>query len=1332
MVFLKHIWNKLHLRLTLLVILLSVLPLIILGVFALSSSQRTLENQQFDHLNAVALLKADEINRWMENETRQLKALAQRPLVSGFANMLTTEGLDAAVARSARQNLLDDHLLPTLTDEGGFWELFLLHADSGQVLASTEESSVGKYRSNEPYFIAGKKDAYVQNVYYFLPLGQPMITIGTPVRNDQGEVVAVLAGHLDLAMLSAIAEQTNDLTSTEDTYLVNNFNFFVTDPRFGENYALQETIQSEGVVRCLQQESGHGFYKDYRGTAVLGAYEWLPQRELCVLTEIDRAEALSATNSLRRSLFVVGILVALGVVTSGLFFARSITNPLQRLMKGVEWIGRGDLDHQIPVRGEDEIGRLTAAFNQMTQDLRHSIGQNVYDQKLLLTLSRTAQAVQQARTPREVYEMMGAEMAKLDFDVTVLLLTDDKEHLRVGYLSHSATTVAAAEKLTGLSAKTFRFPLPAGGYYEQIVRGGETMFIKPMSDFVAEALPKRIHFLANRVATMLGMEQGIIAPLIVEDDVLGVLTVTGANLTEADVTAVSTFASQTAIALQNTRYITELRRNEARFRAIFEHAGMGIARVDLAGKPIESNAALQGMLGYRAEELQQMPFSEFTRPEGVGTDLSLYQSLIAGERDVYDIEKRYMHKDGGEVWARLTVSLVRNAEGEPEFAIAMVHDITQRKQYQAAHERQRAFLESIYHGADLAIFVVNVSEEGEFRYEGLNPAHERLSGLKSDEVRGKTPHDLVPYIPPEAAAAIHANYARCLPAGQVISYEEMIPMGGKTTWWLTRLSPLRNADGRIFRIVGTSMSISERKRAEQKLRRSEALRRVALEGAQLGTWTNDLLTHETFWDARAREIFGVREDEPITLELGVNIIHPDDRECAKAEFARATDPVTGHGHYGLEKRIVLPDGSIRWVATKGRVLFEENEEDGRHAVRLTGIVMDITARKEAEEALRRHRDELEVLVAERAAALKASEARYRTLTESSPDIIFLIDQDNVVTYVNRVAANQFGKRAADVIGRPHTDLFPAKMAAQQQQALQHVLNSGEMVQAESKVTFPQHKMWLHTRLVPITESGDRITAVLGISRDITSLKEAELALEKKAADLERSNKELEQFAYVASHDLQEPLRMVSNYLQLLQRRYRGQLDESADEFIGFAVDGASRMKILINDLLAYSRVGTRGKPFAPVSAERLLQKALDNLQISIEDSEACITHDPLPTIMADANQMVQLFQNLIGNAIKFRGEARPQIHVGVTQQEDVWQFSIHDNGIGIDPKFTERIFVIFQRLHTRTEYDGTGIGLAICKKIIERHHGQIRVDSQPGVGTTFFFTIPKNHEKEDD
>ncbi|MDX2216672.1 MAG: GAF domain-containing protein [Oculatellaceae cyanobacterium bins.114] len=249
---------------------------------------------------------------------------------------------------------------------------------------------------------------------------------------------------------------------------------------------------------------------------------------------------------------------------------------------------------------------------------------------------------------------------------------------------------------------------------------------------------------------------------------------------------------------------------------------------------------------------------------------------------------------------------------------------------------------------------------------------------------------------------------------------------------------------------------------------------------------------------------------------------------------------------------------------------------------------------------------------------------------------------------------------------------------------------------------------------------------IGIALTQSQLLEQEI---RQRQELARSNSELQQFAYIASHDLQEPLRMISSYLQLLERRYKDRLDGDANDFIAYAVDGANRMKILIDDLLVYSRVGTRGKAFEVTDCTKLMQQAIANLQIAIEEKQAIITWDALPEVLVDPIQLTQLFQNLIGNAIKFHNLDRPTVHITAQRQAEQWLFSVQDNGIGIDPQYAERIFVIFQRLHNRTEYAGTGIGLAICKKIVERHNGQIWVDSQPGNGSTFCFTIPERDKR---
>ena len=364
---------------------------------------------------------------------------------------------------------------------------------------------------------------------------------------------------------------------------------------------------------------------------------------------------------------------------------------------------------------------------------------------------------------------------------------------------------------------------------------------------------------------------------------------------------------------------------------------------------------------------------------------------------------------------------------------------------------------------------------------------------------------------------------------------------------------------------------------------------------------------------------------------------------------------------------------------------------------------------------------------------KESEAKYRGLLEAAPDAMVVVNVAGEIVLLNVRAEKEFGYSRDELIGQKVKNIIPEGFAERliadgtrsAAEALAQQIGMGiELIgRRKDGSEFPIELM-----LSPL-ESAEGILVTAAI-RDISVRQKAEKHLVKTVGELKRSNDELQQFAYVSSHDLQEPLRMVSSYTQLLAKRYKGRLDSDADEFIAFAVDGCNRMQGLIQDLLTYSRAGTNGKELHEISGEDALRVALTNLRPTIEQSGAVVTHDSLPAVTTDAPQLTQVFQNLIGNAIKYRGHEVPQVHVSATNNGgDEWIFSVRDNGLGIDPQYFERIFIIFQRLHGREEFEGTGIGLAICKKILERLGGRIWVESQPEKGSTFYFALPDTEEK---
>jgi PAS domain S-box-containing protein len=460
---------------------------------------------------------------------------------------------------------------------------------------------------------------------------------------------------------------------------------------------------------------------------------------------------------------------------------------------------------------------------------------------------------------------------------------------------------------------------------------------------------------------------------------------------------------------------------------------------------------------------------------------------------------------------------------------------------------------------------------------------------------------------------------------------------------------------------------------------------------------------------QAEKQFGYYRDELVGQQV-TNIIPEGFAERLIADGTRtAAEALSQQIGTGIELTGLRKDGS------KFPVEIMLSPMENAEGVQVTAAIRNISVRKAAEEHL------------------VQMEARYRGLLEAAPDAMVVVNHVGKIVLLNVRAEKQFRYHRDELVGQKVKDIIPEGFAERlladgtrtAADALAQQIGTGIELSGRRKdgSEFP-----IEIMLSPL-ENGEGILVTAAI-RDISERKKAEAHLVETVGELKRSNDELQQFANVASHDLQEPLRMVASYTQLLAKRYKGRLDSDADEFISYAVDGCNRMQGLIEDLLTFSRVGANPKALSEISSKAALNESLINLRVAVKESGAVVTHDPLPIITIDDTQLALVFQNLIGNAIKYRGIEAPHVHVSAIKNGGYgWIFSVRDNGMGIDVQYFERIFVLFQRLHGRNEFKGTGIGLAICKKIVERWGGRIWVESKLGIGSTFHFSLPESGGK---
>ncbi|WP_440771141.1 PAS domain-containing protein [Natronorubrum sp. DTA28] len=528
--------------------------------------------------------------------------------------------------------------------------------------------------------------------------------------------------------------------------------------------------------------------------------------------------------------------------------------------------------------------------------------------------------------------------------------------------------------------------------------------------------------------------------------------------------------------------------------------------------------------------------------------------------------------------------------------------------------------------------------------------------------------------------------------------------------WQINVVPVADDRGTVFAGIAIARDVTERRARERDLRETKARLEAATEAGAVGTWVWNLTEGRMVADATFADLFDV---DPAAAHEGVDdgeimsSIHAADRERVDEAVEEAIETC---GTYEAEYRVRNADGDLRWVVSRGHV--ECNAEGDPET--FLGAVTDITDRKRVEQSLQDHKDQFE------------------TLFEVLPVGVEVADADGRLLEVNETAIEIWGE------GPPETDAIEdysrhsgrwadtGEPVADDEWAMVRVLEGEALTEPHVYELEGGNgdKRIVLAHGMPVRDETGAVRRGVVTLTDVTERREYQRQLEETVSKLEASNERLEQFAYAASHDLQEPLRMVSSYLQLLENRYGDDFDSDAEEFLEFAVDGADRMRAMIEGLLAYSRVETRGDPFESVELDSVVAAAREQLRLQIEEERAEIAVESLPRVRGDAGQLRQVFQNLLSNALTYSGDEPPRVRVSAERAGAEWIVSVHDEGIGIEPDEQNRIFEVFERLHARDEYRGTGIGLALCQRIVERHDGKIRVDSEPGEGSTFSVVLP--------
>ena len=810
------------------------------------------------------------------------------------------------------------------------------------------------------------------------------------------------------------------------------------------------------------------------------------------------------------------------------------------------------------------------------------------------------------------------------------------------------------------------------------------------------------------------------------------------KLTEAQREALRCLAQVAAHALEGRRAMQQaaqvhrerehtlgaLARSEDRLRSLYQATPALLHAIDMDGRLVMVSDAWLARLGYARDEVLGRHSVEFLTPASRAFALEVGLPGLRAKGWHNDLDIQLVSRAGELIDVLLSAIVEKDATGKPVRIVAGLQDVTLRRRAERALGEERQRLHNIIESTDAGTWEWQV-QTGAARF---NERWAQMIGHTLADLAPLTAQTWIDHLHPDDTPACQRLLADHF-AGHSARYEAEFRMGHQAGHWVWMLARGRvmswTADGQPEWMFGTHQDITARKQQEQALRKSEDFLDRTGRLAGVGGWELDIASSQLTWSAETRRIHRVAADFQPVLAGAIAFYAPEARPVIQAAVELGLKAGTP---WDMELPLIPADGHRIWVRAVGAVEFADGKP-----VRLVGAFQDITQRKQL------------------AHQLTNSERFLRQVMAASPLGMFVAEASGRCQFTNPTWQRIAGMAADASLGFGwHLATHPQdrqRVIAEWQQAIA----SGKAQSSEHRYQRPDGSVvWVAVHIAPIghdrqdaagagngqlehghgdgNSPGGYHAGVVGTVEDITQKRLLDQALAHKTAELARSNQDLERFAYVASHDLQEPLRMVTSYGQLLVRRHQAGLNAEAQEFLQFMVDGGQRAQALIRDLLSLARIDSQPLPWQAVTLDTVLADALQQLRLQVQEAGATITHAALPTVMADARQMGQLLGNLISNALKFRAAATaPAIHLAATRQAGGWRISVRDNGVGIEPKYFDRIFVMFQRLHLRSEHDGTGIGLAICKRVVERHGGRIGVESEPGCGSTFWFTLPDHN-----